>query len=126
MLACDFFHVDCAVTLHRRYVFFIMEVNSRYAHILGVTANPDGLWTVQQIPFDAVLADAGITAVRIPPRSPRTNAYAERFVRTARDGGDRPDADLQRMASTYRSGRVHAPLQRSTPAPRAPPPTATA
>jgi putative transposase len=34
--------------------------------------------------FDAVLADAGITAVKIPPRNPRANAYAERFVLTAR------------------------------------------
>jgi putative transposase len=34
--------------------------------------------------FDAVLADAGIEAVKIPPRSPRANAYAERWVRTAR------------------------------------------
>ncbi|WP_446218621.1 hypothetical protein [Micromonospora sp. IBHARD004] len=30
--------------------------------------------------FDAVLADAGITAVKIPPRCPRANAYAESFV----------------------------------------------
>ena len=34
--------------------------------------------------FDAVLADAGITVAKIPPRSPRANAYAERFVLTAR------------------------------------------
>jgi Integrase core domain len=34
--------------------------------------------------FDAVLADAGIEAVKIPRRSPRANAYAERFVLTAR------------------------------------------
>jgi hypothetical protein len=34
--------------------------------------------------FDAVLASAGIEAVKIPPRSPRANAYAERFVLTAR------------------------------------------
>jgi hypothetical protein len=34
--------------------------------------------------FDAVLADAGIAAVKIPPRSPRANAYAERFVLTTR------------------------------------------
>jgi putative transposase len=88
-----------------------MEISSRYVHILGVTANPDGPWTVQRIrnllmdlgehaadfrflvrdragqfsaPFDAVLAGAGIEVIKIPPRSPRANAYAERFVLTAR------------------------------------------
>jgi len=33
---------------------------------------------------DAVLAGAGIEAVKIPPRSPRANAHAERFVLTTR------------------------------------------
>src|SRR5215470_14624256 len=111
MLAADFFHVDCALTLQRLHCLFVMEVGSRYVHILGVTANPDGPWTTQQIrnllvdlgdqaadfsflvrdragqftdAFDAVLADARIEAVRIPPRSPRANSYAERFVLTAR------------------------------------------
>ncbi|WP_236648511.1 MULTISPECIES: transposase [Micromonospora] len=32
-----------------------------------------------------MLADAGITVCKIPPRSPRANAYAERFVLTARN-----------------------------------------
>jgi putative transposase len=45
MLACDFFHVYCAVTLQRLYCFFVMEVSSRYGRVAPVhccTGAPSG------------------------------------------------------------------------------------
>ena len=35
MLAVDFFHVDCPVTLRRLYVLFALEVGDRYLHVLA-------------------------------------------------------------------------------------------
>ena len=49
MLAADFFHVDCALTLQRLYCLFVIEVGSRYVRVLGVTAHPDGPRTIEQI-----------------------------------------------------------------------------
>jgi putative transposase len=153
MLAVDFFHVDCAIALKRIYVFFALEVGSRYVHILGATSHPTGAWATQQArnllmdlddraasfrflvrdragqfstAFDAVLAGAGINTVRIPPRCPRANCFAERFVLTVRTeltdrililGERHLRTVLARYAAHYNGQRPHRALRLRPPRP---------
>jgi transposase InsO family protein len=155
MLACDFLHVDCALTLRRVYVFFVIEVATRYVHILGVTSNPDGPWTAQAARnflrdlddqasrfrylirdragqftavFDAVLAGAGIEVIKAPPRCPRANAFAERWVRTLRSevtdrmlifGQRHLRHVLAEYVTHYNESRPHRALNLSPPRPPA-------
>jgi putative transposase len=110
MLACDFFTVD-TVLLRRLYVLFFIELDTRRVYLSGVIANPVGEWVTQQArnlswhlaqrsravkflirdrdtkftaSFDEVSRTEGTRVIKAPPRSPRANAVAERFVGTVR------------------------------------------
>lgn len=110
MLAVDFFTVE-TITLQRLYVLFFIELGSRRVHLAGCSGNPDGAWVTQQArqfawtlqeppgrfrflirdrdskfsrDFDTVFASQGIEIIKTPVRAPKANAFAERFVRTAR------------------------------------------
>jgi putative transposase len=111
IVAPDFFTVD-TVALRRYYVVFVVEVERRVVHLLGVTANPNGPWVTQAARnfcadlqdagrrvgflirdrdtkftanFDEVFASIGAEIILTPVRSPNANAFAERWVRTVRE-----------------------------------------
>ena len=112
--ASDFFSTEVwtprgLVTI---YTLFVIELETRRVHIVGSTPNPNELF-MQQAALDLVsfddsplrgsshliidrdgkftarfremLTDAGVEPVRLPPRSPNLNAFAERFVKSIQD-----------------------------------------
>jgi transposase InsO family protein len=109
--ATDFFTVEVLTPkgLVTFYVLFVIHLSTRKVSIVRVTSNPNGPYTIQIVrnladEFDGFLRDhrflimdrdtkftedfrttldrAGVEPVRCPPRAPRCNAYAERFVRS--------------------------------------------
>ena len=98
--------------LKRYLVFFVIELRSRRVHIAGIHPQPDGAWMEQLArnltdPVDGflrtarhlihdrdplytkayreILTSGGVHPIRLPPKSPNLNAYAERFVRSIKE-----------------------------------------
>ena len=98
--------------LRRYLVFFVIELRSRRVTIAGIHPQPGGAWMEQQARnltdpvdgclrrarhlihdrdplytrvFGEILESAGVQPIRLPPKSPNLNAYAERFVRSIKE-----------------------------------------
>jgi len=112
--AADFFTVEIwtLTGLTRYHVLFFIKLSNRRVHGAGIVDYPYAAW-MQQIgrnvtdAFDGFLLniryvildrdplytdafrrrlkEADVKPVRLPPRSPNLNAYAERFVRTIKE-----------------------------------------
>jgi putative transposase len=107
--AADFFTVEVwtSIGLVRYLVFFVIDLSTRRVEIAGIVPVPNGLWMRQVARnlvddlsgffkgkrflihdrdplytrgFHEILGYAGVAPVRLPPKSPNLNAYAERFV----------------------------------------------
>ena len=153
LLACDFFTVK-TVLLKTLYVFFFIEIGTRRVHLAEVTANPTQVWVTQQArqilwklddetprlrflirdndgkysdAFNTVFTSEGFHVLPTPFRAPNANAYAERWVRTAREEClDHllilNDAHLQRVLSEftdryYNVARPHQGIDQRCPIP---------
>ena len=113
-MATDFFTTEVWTLgeLITYYVLFFIHLGSRQVHVAGVTPHPNEAWMVQAArnvtmeawgflspgqylihdrdtkfcaAFQALIEDAGVERVVLPPRSPNLNAYAERWVRSVKE-----------------------------------------
>jgi putative transposase len=114
LLGCDFFTKEVWTLLGpvTYYVLFFIHIASRKVYIAGMTTHPNEQWMQQAArnitmadegfangmkyvildrdskhseSFRAILESADVECLRLPPRSPNLNAYAERFVRSIKE-----------------------------------------
>jgi len=114
IVASDFFTIEVWTPkgLQRFIVLFFIELSTRRVEVGGIASKANGLWMAQIArnvtddvegflkgkrylihdrdplytqEFLNMLAEASIQSVKLPPRSPNLNAYAERFVRSIKE-----------------------------------------
>jgi len=153
IMACDFLTVE-TVWLRTLYLLFFIEVGTRRVHVAGATRNPDSAWVTQQArnltmmlqdqgrsvrfmihdrdtkftrSFDAVFEADGARVIATPIRAPNANAFAERWVGTARAecldwtliyGRRHLDRVLGAYAEHFNGHRPHRGLELCAPIPR--------
>ena len=148
-IAIDFLTVPTA-TFRTLYVFIVLSLERRLLLHVNVTAHPHAAWAAQQMveamapdidavrlirdrdgitgaAFDKRVSRLGLEQMRIAPRSPWQNGYAERFVGTLRRElldhvvvlGERHLLRLVReYARYYNHDRPHMSLSGDAPATR--------
>ncbi|RJP79793.1 MAG: hypothetical protein C4522_09300 [Desulfobacteraceae bacterium] len=155
LTACDFFTTEVITKagLITYYVLFFIHIGSRKIHIAGVTSNPDEKWMKQIVrnvsmadlgflsgcrylihdrdskfchSFQKILQSVGIKPIRLPPRSPNLNAFAERWVRSVKEeclsklvlfGRQGLENALREYVAHYHEERNHQGLENRIPFP---------
>jgi putative transposase len=153
LLACDFFTVE-TLFLQTIYVLVFIEIGSRRVHFANCTAHPNGAWVTQQArqmmwewterepnirflirdndkkfttAFDTIFRSEGIDVIPTPVRAPNTNAFMERWIRSAREEClDKlliiNEAHLRRVMHDYveffNTARPHQGLDQQIPVPQ--------
>ena len=148
ILACDFF-IAVTATFRMLYVFVVIEHGSRRLKHVAVTAHPSADWTLQQLRevvcedsshqyllhdrdrifakhLDESIKALGLSILKSPPRSPKSNSICERVIGTIR----RECLDwlipmteshlreiLKCWVAHYNGGRPHSSLGPSLPGP---------
>ena len=148
LAAADFFTVEVLTLmgLSRTFVFFVIDIETRRVQIAGITNQPCEAWIMQIArnltdtedgflrgirylildrdplytrAFRAMLKDSGVEALRLPARSPNLNAFAERFVLSAKSeclgrivplGENHLRRAMSAFVSHYHSERHHQGL----------------
>ncbi len=114
LAAADLFSVEVLTLsgIKRYFVLFVIELKTRRVKIAGIHPQPNGEWMAQMArnltdvvdgflrgtrhlihdrdplftrAFCEILMGSGVQPIKLPPRSPNLNAYAERFVRSIKE-----------------------------------------